>query len=99
MVTSGVLPSVASQLQLQYGYTATESGLLLTLFDIVGIVVTVPIGYYGARYNKARVTAWGFVISTIGVLLFVLPMAVLPKYSPSGGSLSGHAVCSASAVG
>ena len=63
--------------------------------DIVGILVCVPIGFYGARYNKARVTAWGFVTSSVGVLMFALPMVALPAYAPVGATSAKGQLCSA----
>jgi MFS family permease len=93
MASSGILPSVASTLQRQYGLSSTAFGVIFSLFDAISIVLSIPVGYYFATWNKARVSAVGFVLANIGMLLFALPYAVSPSYEPSG--YSGTQVCDA----
>ena len=97
MALSGVLPSVVSSLQRQYGFTATAMGTVLSLNDAIMIVLAIPIGYYGACMNKARVTAVGFVFAVIGILLFALAYLVSSSYTPLGNGNSE--MCSASNTG
>ena len=96
MATSGILPAVINTLQFQFGFSSTASGVLMTLFDVIGIITCVPVGYYGAKYNKARVTTYGFILSVVGCWLFVLPLAVLPMYKAPTDAATGTEYCSAS---
>lgn len=93
MAQSGILASVVTTLQKQYGFSSTKMGVLLALSDAIACALAIFTGHYGARLNKARVSAAGFIASTLGVLLFALPYFISPKYKPTGST--GTQVCDA----
>ena len=93
MATGGILSSVVTSLQRQYGFSSTAMGVLLSLSDAVTCVLAIFVGHYGTRFNKARVSAIGFVASAVGVLLFALPYFISPTYQPTGST--GTQVCDA----
>ena len=93
MAASGVLASVVTSLQRQYGFSSTDMGVLVALSDPIICALAVFVGHYGARFNKARVSAIGFVACTLGVFLYALPYFISPAYHPN--SSAGTEVCAA----
>lgn len=92
MATSGVLPAVVTSLQVEYGFSSVAMGVVLALNDAIMTVLSIPVGFYGVRFNKARVAAWGYLASTIGIFLFALPYVAAPAYHPTTAATLGMCV-------
>jgi solute carrier organic anion transporter family, member 5A len=57
------------------------------------VVLAIPVGHYGSRGNKARLTAAGFCAINVSLLLFALPHFVTPKYEPDVNGASDRIEC------
>jgi hypothetical protein len=93
LVSSGTLPSIITTLQKRFGFSSTLMGFVIALVDAVVVVLAIPVGHYGSRGNKARLTAAGFCAINVSLLLFALPHFVTPKYEPDVNRASDRIEC------
>ncbi len=93
LVQAGALPSIITTLQKRFGFSSTLMGFVLALMDAVMVVIAIPVGHYGSRGNKARLTAIGFCTINVSLILFALPHFVTPKYEPDINGASDRIEC------
>ena len=100
---TGLIPSVFSSLQRRYGYSSTQLAAIVSVPEFLGLLVAVPVGYYGARRHKARWLTIGCAITACGFLGFALPYFLTPKYAPvapanSPGAGAANTLCTPGAT-
>lgn len=92
-VTTGLIPACLSTLEQRYGLTSFDSGLILSTYDFVKLLMVIPISYLGGKGHIPRAMACCCVVLSVGCAIFVSVHFLSPVYTPQT-STAFEAMCS-----
>ena len=79
----GILGGIVTSLETRYKLSAKRLGFLFTMDGIGLVAFTLLVSYFGGHpsRNRPRWIAWGNVINTIGIAMFILPQFIYKPYN------------------
>eukprot|EP00794_Sanderia_malayensis_P000567 gene567-1225_t len=84
LVVMGLVLVSIPDIEKEFGFTSTHSGLILAFNDIAGIILLPIISFFGTTGKKPKWIGYGALITGLGALLFALPKAIKGKYEIPG---------------
>lgn len=79
-IVNGLIPVVLSSLEVRFGLSSTDSGIIPSTYDTAVVVFLIPISYFGGVGHKPRWLGLGVLIMGLGAFLFSFPHFVTPEY-------------------
>ena len=73
MIVSGLVNTSISTVEKRLSMTSTQSGLVVSMYDIASCLFLAPVSYLGGRGCKPRWLGWGVFIIGIGSIMYSMP--------------------------
>jgi organic anion transporter 4A len=86
MVINGVLNVSISSLEKRFDLKSTDTGIIVSSYDIASLLSLIPVTYFGGIGNKPRWLGFGIIIMGLGSFVFAIPHFTtgLYQYDTSG---------------
>ncbi|XP_059174792.1 solute carrier organic anion transporter family member 4A1-like [Physella acuta] len=81
MAVNGFVNTVISTIEKRFEISSTESGLIASCYDIVFVLLVIPVSYFGGHGHKPRYLGISILILGIGSFVFALPHFIAPSYN------------------
>jgi sodium-independent organic anion transporter len=81
-LVSGIVPASIVPIERQFGYSASQTGLFLSINDICIVCTALPIAFFGARTNAPYAIAIACMTFALGCFLVATPQFTTRVYSP-----------------
>eukprot|EP00794_Sanderia_malayensis_P000568 gene568-1226_t len=95
LIVMGLVVVSIPDIEKEFGFTSTNSGLILAFNDIAGIIFVPIVSFFGTTGKKPKWIGYGALITGVGALLFALPKALKGKYEIPGLTIH-KTICSSS---
>lgn len=92
-VTTGLIPASLSTLERRYELSSVESGLILSTYDIVKLLMVIPVSYLAGKRHIPKAIAFCCVIMSLGCATFAFVHYLSPPYVPQS-TTEGESICS-----
>ena len=73
LMVAGYTSSILTTLERRYNLRSSESGLIISSYDITCMISVIVVSYCGDRHNRPKWIGRGAVLMAAGALLFTLP--------------------------
>ncbi|GFO45163.1 solute carrier organic anion transporter family member [Plakobranchus ocellatus] len=80
MAINGFVNTAISTLEKRFEISSTETGLIASCYDIMFVLLVIPISYFGGQGNKPRYLGIGIFILGLGSFVFSLPHFLSGQY-------------------
>ncbi|CAG5116727.1 unnamed protein product, partial [Candidula unifasciata] len=80
MAVNGFVHTVISTVERRFELSSTESGLIASCYDIMFVILVIPVSYFGGHGHKPRYLGIGLFVLGLGSFVFTLPHFVTGKY-------------------
>ena len=81
LMVAGYTSSIVTTLERRYNLRSSESGLIISSYDITCMIAVILVSYYGDRHNRPKWIGRGAVVMAVGAILFTLPHFFGGKYT------------------
>ena len=78
---SGFLNTSLSTIEKVFGLNSTESGVIISTYDIASLLAVIPVTYFGQAGRKPRYLGAGALLIAAGCFVFFLPEAFRNPYT------------------
>lgn len=95
---NGLLKVNVTSIERRFNLLSSESGLIISTYDVAGCLTLLPVSYLGGRGHKPRWIGIGLLVTSVGIMTLALPHFITGPYAPdpSGASNSkSSSPCSA----
>lgn len=86
LLVSGYISSILTTIEKRFDLASSESGLIISSYDMTCIIAVVLVSYFGDRRNRAQWIGRGALIMSIGAIGFTLPHLFGTSYT--GGNFN-----------
>nr|CAB3266358.1 solute carrier organic anion transporter family member 4A1-like [Phallusia mammillata] len=80
IIINGLLKVSVTSIERRFNLLSSESGLIVSGYDIAGCLSLLPISYLGGKGHKPRWIGWGLVLTSVGSLVLALPHFLTGPY-------------------
>uniref|UniRef100_H2Z5W6 Solute carrier organic anion transporter family member n=1 Tax=Ciona savignyi TaxID=51511 RepID=H2Z5W6_CIOSA len=88
VIINGLLKISITSIERRFNLLSSESGLIVSGYDIAGCLTLLPLSYLGGKGHKPRWIGIGLIITSIGSLVLALPHFLTGPYDyKEGGSV------------
>jgi len=81
-VTTGLLPASLSTLERRYELSSFDSGLILSTYDLVKLLMVIPVSYWAGKSHIPKAVALCCMIVSLGFGVLVFVHFLSPPYVP-----------------
>ncbi|XP_076804531.1 solute carrier organic anion transporter family member 4A1-like [Clavelina lepadiformis] len=85
---NGLLKVSVTSIERRFNLQSSESGLIISAYDIAGCLSLLPISYLGGRGHKPRWIGMGVIITSFGFFMLALPHFLTGPYEYNLGKTS-----------
>ncbi|OAF69993.1 Solute carrier family 21 member 14 [Intoshia linei] len=73
MIINGFISTSITTLEKTFGFNSKMSGFLAASYDVIIVIVLIPISFFGPKYHKNKIIACSMILLGVGSILFALP--------------------------